>query len=92
MYPATHRYKRRVKASKYYFDRPSCMRAWDEDHKSSLDKRIDELKRELIYLELQGKLPPHDRDVKGDILQKIEKVHSKLATAIEKRNIREGLQ
>ena len=68
------------------------MHAWDEDHKSSLDKRIDELKRELIYLELQGKLPPHDRDVKGDILLKIEKVHSKLATAIEKRNIREGLQ
>lgn len=68
------------------------MRAWDEDHKSSLDRHIDELKREQIYLELQGQLPPHDRAVKGDIIKMIERVNRKLAAAIEKRNIREGLQ
>lgn len=90
-YPGSHQYKRKAKSRSLYFDKPSCMRAWDEEHKSGLDRHIDDLKKRLIYLELQGKLPPHDREVKGDVYALIERTENRLSSAILKRSAREGL-
>lgn len=87
-YPCSHVYKRKVKKRVQYFCKPSCMRAWDEDHKSNLDKLIDDLKARIVYLELQGKMPPMQRDVHGDIYRLIEQAEARLNTALNRKAAR----
>lgn len=90
-YPSTHLYRRKGRAARLYFDKPSCMRAWDEEHKSNLNRHIDNLKKRLIYLELQGKLPPNEREVQGDIWAMIERTEAQISTAMAKKATRDGL-
>ena len=64
------------------------MRSWDDDHKSNLDKLIDYLKARIVYLELQGKMPPMQRDVHGDIYRLIEQAEARLNTALNRKAAR----
>lgn len=88
-YPCTHIYKRRYKKRIRYFCKPSCLRAWDEDHKTNLDKVIDDLRQRITYLELQGQMPPSPRDVHGDIYHMIEQAEARLNTALNRRATKE---
>lgn len=92
-YPSSHLYKQKLKKRRLYFCKPSCLNAWNDAHKTALDKHIEDLKARIEYLDAQSKLPPEERadDAKTDLYRKMEQADARLTTALLRKCTKEGL-
>ena len=86
-WPAFHAFKRNIRRSHRhrYLCSWACCQAYDRAHETPLDKKIDELNRELKYLYKQAELPPDKREVKTRLDRRISHLETKLGCAMARK-------
>ena len=84
-WPTTHMFKRQHKHRKYYFCKYSCMKAFEETHKPTIDKRIEDCRKRLDYLMAQKELPQEEREIKTGLDRLIERADARLDTALRRK-------
>ena len=87
--PGCHAYTRRIYTGKreriMHFCRWSCVRRYDADHPSKIDRMIQEKRDRLEFLLAQKELPQSERTVTGDINRLIDRADVEYNRALTRK-------
>ena len=88
-HPSQHVYKRQHKHRQYNLCSWTCYKRFCESHKTTLDKRIEDCRKRLDYLNAQMALPPEEREIKSGLDRLIEYSEQRLSAALRKKSTKD---